>query len=60
VVGELLEVPRKALEELRQLAQEALNKREFTATLLPPREEEEKEEEEEKAPTVLLLLLWKN
>ncbi|XP_059460174.1 patellin-2-like [Corylus avellana] len=54
VVGELPEAQRKALEELRQLVQEALNKHEFTAPPPPPKEEEKKEEkkqeEEEKAP----------
>ncbi|GKV35207.1 hypothetical protein SLEP1_g43509 [Rubroshorea leprosula] len=39
VVGELPESQRKALEELKQLIQEALNKHEFTA---PPVKEEEK------------------
>ena len=58
VVGELPEAQRKALEELRQLVQEALNKHEFTAPPPPPKEEEKKEEEkeekkeeEEKAPS---------
>lgn len=48
VVGELPEAQRKALEELRQLVQEALNKHEFTALPPPPKEEEKKEEKEEK------------
>ncbi|KAI4375186.1 hypothetical protein MLD38_013090 [Melastoma candidum] len=43
VVGELPEPQKKALEELKLLVQEALNKHEFT---LPPKEEEKKEEGE--------------
>ncbi|CAI0556775.1 unnamed protein product [Linum tenue] len=46
-VSELPEAQKKALEELKQLIQEALNKHEFTAPPpAPPAKEEEKKEEE--------------
>ncbi|XP_022718292.1 patellin-3 [Durio zibethinus] len=57
IVGELPEPQKKALEELKQLIQEALNKHEFTAPPPPAKEEEkplveekkeEKKEEEKK------------
>ncbi|PRQ20390.1 putative cellular retinaldehyde binding/alpha-tocopherol transport, GOLD domain, CRAL/TRIO [Rosa chinensis] len=50
VVGELPEPQKKALEELKQLIQEALNKHEFTAPPTPPpvKEEEKPAVEEEK------------
>ncbi|XWS24766.1 hypothetical protein CRYUN_Cryun27aG0012400 [Craigia yunnanensis] len=53
IVGELPEPQKKALEELKQLIQEALNKHEFTAPPPAAKEEEkpvaeEKKEEEEK------------
>ncbi|XWS21942.1 hypothetical protein CRYUN_Cryun30bG0100100 [Craigia yunnanensis] len=66
IVGELPEPQKKALEELKQLIQEALNKHEFTAPPSPPpppakeeekpvaeeknEEEEKKEEKEEEKP----------
>ncbi|PON33039.1 CRAL-TRIO lipid binding domain containing protein [Parasponia andersonii] len=49
VVGELPESQKKALDELKQLVQEALNKHEFTAPP-PPLKEKEKKEEVEEAP----------
>ncbi|XP_004299816.1 PREDICTED: patellin-3-like isoform X1 [Fragaria vesca subsp. vesca] len=50
VVGELPEPQKKALDELKQLIQEALNKHEFTAPPTPPpvKEEEKPAVEEEK------------
>lgn len=50
VVGELPEPQKKALEELKQLIQEALNKHEFTAPPTPPpaKEEEKPAPPEEK------------
>lgn len=42
VVGELPEPQKKALDELKQLVQKALNKHEFTAPPAPPAKEEEK------------------
>lgn len=42
VVGELPETQKKALDELKQLIQEALNKHEFTAPPPPPPAKEEK------------------
>ncbi|XP_062025467.1 patellin-3-like [Rosa rugosa] len=50
VVGELPEPQKKALEELKQLIQEALNKHEFTAPPTPPpvKEEEKPAVEEDK------------
>ncbi|KAJ6422166.1 hypothetical protein OIU84_027168 [Salix udensis] len=48
VVGELPEAQKKALDDLKQLIQEALNKHEFT-TPPPPAKEEEKPAEPEKA-----------
>lgn len=53
VVGELPDLQKKALDELKQLIQDALNKHEFTAPPPPPKEEEKKEEkkeEKEKSP----------
>ncbi|KAL4651134.1 hypothetical protein ACB092_01G138300 [Castanea dentata] len=56
VVGELPDLQKKALDELKQLIQDALNKHEFTAPPPPPpppKEEdkkEEKKEEKEKSP----------
>ena len=47
IVGELPEPQKKALEELKQLIQEALNKHEFTVPPPPSKEEEEKKEEKE-------------
>ncbi|KAG5224624.1 patellin [Salix suchowensis] len=47
VVGELPEAQKKALDDLKQLIQEALNKHEFT-TPPPPAKEEEKPAEPEK------------
>ncbi|OAY23766.1 patellin-3 [Manihot esculenta] len=50
VVGELPDAQKKALDELKQLVQEALNKHEFTAPPPPPpAKEEEKPAEPEKA-----------
>ncbi|XWS15377.1 hypothetical protein CRYUN_Cryun35bG0091300 [Craigia yunnanensis] len=60
IVGELPEAQKKALDELKQLIQESLNKHEFTAPSPPPpakeeekpvaaeKQEEDKEEEEKK------------
>ncbi|KAJ9145937.1 hypothetical protein P3X46_028264 [Hevea brasiliensis] len=48
VVGELPESQKKALDELKQLIQEALNKHEFTTPPPPPVKEEEKPAEPEK------------
>lgn len=48
IVGELPEHQKKALEELKLLIQEALNKHEFTAPPPPAKAEEKKEEEEKK------------
>lgn len=54
VVGELPDLQKKALDELKQLIQDALNKHEFTAPPPPPPKEEEKKEEKkeekEKSP----------
>ncbi|KAK4601043.1 hypothetical protein RGQ29_010577 [Quercus rubra] len=54
VVGELPDLQKKALDELKQLVQDALNKHEFTAPPPPPPKEEEKKEEKkeekEKSP----------
>ncbi|KAK1427593.1 hypothetical protein QVD17_16281 [Tagetes erecta] len=56
VAGELPDPQKKALDELKQLVQEALNKHEFTAVPKPvkeekkPAEEEKKPAEEEKKP----------
>ncbi|GMY29457.1 patellin-3-like [Fagus crenata] len=54
VVAELPEVQKKALEELKQLIQEALNKHDFTAPPPPPpptpKEEEKKPPVEEEEP----------
>ncbi|KAM4122952.1 hypothetical protein ACB094_01G122900 [Castanea mollissima] len=56
VVGELPDLQKKALDELKQLIQEALNKHEFTAPPPPPpppkeeEKKEEKKEEKEKSP----------
>ncbi|KAJ4835346.1 hypothetical protein Tsubulata_049208 [Turnera subulata] len=49
VVGELPENQKKALDELKQLIQDALNKHEFTAPPAPPAAEEKKKEEEKPA-----------
>ncbi|XP_030530769.1 patellin-3-like [Rhodamnia argentea] len=48
VVGELPEAQKKALDELKRLVREALNKREFTTqpSQPPPKEEEKKEDKE--------------
>ncbi|MFS7910630.1 putative CRAL-TRIO lipid binding domain, GOLD domain, CRAL/TRIO domain, CRAL/TRIO domain superfamily [Helianthus anomalus] len=51
VAGELPDPQKKALDELKQLVQEALNKHEFTAVPKPVKEE--KPAEEEKAPAVV-------
>nr|XP_023889024.1 patellin-3-like [Quercus suber]POE65441.1 patellin-3 [Quercus suber] len=57
VVGELPDSQKKALDELKQLIQDALNKHEFTAPPPPPppppkeeEKKEEKKEEKEKSP----------
>ena len=56
VVGELPDLQKKALDELKQLIQDALNKHEFTAPPPPPpppkeeEKKEEKKEEKEKSP----------
>ncbi|KAI7756186.1 hypothetical protein M8C21_032392 [Ambrosia artemisiifolia] len=51
VAGELPDPEKKALDEFKQLVQEALNKHEFTAPVKPVKEEEKAPvKEEEKAP----------
>ncbi|KAJ4701213.1 patellin-3-like [Melia azedarach] len=49
VVGELPDPQKKALDELKQLIQEALNKHEFTAPPPPPPAKEEEKEKEKAA-----------
>ncbi|KAK2391263.1 Patellin-3 [Trifolium repens] len=51
IVGELPEAEKKALQELKQLIQEALNKHEFSAVSTPKQEKSEPEPEPESKPT---------
>ncbi|XP_045825786.1 patellin-3-like [Trifolium pratense] len=50
IVGELPEAEKKALQELKQLIQEALNKHEFSAVTTPKQEKSEPEPEPEPTP----------
>lgn len=50
VAGELPDPQKKALDELKQMVQEALNKHEFTAPPAPVKEEEKPAEEKAEAP----------
>jgi hypothetical protein len=51
IVGELPGAEKKALQELKQLIQEALNKHEFSAVSTPKQEKSEPEPEPESKPT---------